>query len=361
MTRAKTTQTQPHRNAGVSLVAKTAKQFVVGEFYSNEDIIGLGVGNAGGIRPSTNPDGSVNRVVLLTAVPSAKNAAENPYHDRIENDILIYTGKGLRGDQEPTGVNKRLIEQLDKRFPIWCFEQGFSRRSKAVGKNRWKFLGLLSLIRYHRESQLDLDGKLRDVWLFEFDIAADIDAVSLDTDAELAPTLFQRSLDKRANDPSEQVVEGAGSESDVDTPIERLRSWLLTQHPQQFEFIVKQALEATGYEGVSVTRYSQDGGIDVEASFGGFGWPVRDWRIQVQAKRWLHTVGRKEVAELRGSLKSDGLGCLITTSHFSKAAIAEATEPGKQPITLVNGREFSRLLSAQGIGPAGPSPEPPEA
>jgi len=334
-------------------VALKIKQFAVGEFYSNDDIIALGVGNAGGIRPSTNPDGSVNRVVLLTAVPSAKNDAENPYHDRIENDILIYTGKGLRGDQEPTGVNKRLIEQLDKRFPIWCFEQGFSRRSKAVGKNRWKFLGLLSLIRYHRESQLDIAGELRDVWLFEFDIATDMGPVSLDSDAALAPVLFQRSLDKRANDPSELVVEGAGTDPDS-SPVERLRSWLLTQHPQRFEFIVKQALEATGYTDVGVTRYSQDGGIDVVASFGEFGWPVRDWLIQVQAKRWLHTVGRKEVAELRGSLAANGLGCMITTSHFSKVAIAEATEPGKSPITLLNGREFSRLLAQHAIGPAQP-------
>jgi len=340
-------------------VANTSKQFVVGEFYSNDDIIGLGVGNAGGIRPSTNADGSVNRVVLLTAIPSAKNEAENPYHDRIENDILIYTGKGLRGDQEPTGLNKRLIDQLRTQFPIWCFQQGFNRRSKAAGKNRWKFLGLLSLIRYHRESQLDIAGELRDVWLFEFDIATDMGPVSLDSDAALAPVLFQRSLDKRANDPSELVVEGAGTDPDRDSPVERLRSWLLTQHPQQFEFIVKQALEATGYTDVGVTRYSQDGGIDVVASFGEFGWPVRDWLIQVQAKRWLHTVGRREVAELRGSLQPNGLGCLITTSRFSRAALAEATEPGKRPITLLNGIEFSRLLAAHGIGPSPTGSESP--
>ena len=100
---------------------------------------------------------------------------------------------------------------------------------------------------------------------------------------------------------------------------------------------------------MAVTRISQDGGIDVVASFGQFGWPVEGWQVQVQAKRWLHTVGRKEVAELRGSLKPHGLGCLITTSHFSKAALTEASEMGKSPITLVNGRDFANLLVSLGI------------
>jgi len=200
---------------------------------------------------------------------------------------------------------------------------------------------------------------LRDVWLFEFDIAPDVGLVSTDTDATLAAEAFTRSLAKQANDPSERLVEGAATEGETDTVVERLRSWLLTQHPQQFEFIVKQALEATGYTDVGVTRYSQDGGIDVVASFGEFGWPVRDWLIQVQAKRWLHTVGRREVAELRGSLQPNGLGCLITTSRFSRAALAEATEPGKRPITLLNGIEFSRLLAAHGIGPSPTGSESP--
>ena len=116
--------------------------FQVGELYSNE-LIGqsLGVGNAGGIRPNLNSDGSIRRLVLLTALPSAKIAAENPYHDRLEGDILIYTGKGLRGDQEPGGLNKRLVEQLNSHFPVWCFQQVFSRRDKPTGRSVGSFWG----------------------------------------------------------------------------------------------------------------------------------------------------------------------------------------------------------------------------
>ena len=79
-------------------------------------------------------------------------------------------------------------------------------------------------------------------------------------------------------------------------------------------------------------------------------WPFRGGLLQVQAKRWLHTVGRREVAELRGSLQPHAHGAVVTTSFFTKAAIAEATEATKKPIVLVNGLEFAAILSRLGQG-----------
>jgi hypothetical protein len=126
-------------------VSSQLLKFQVGQLYSNQDIhISLGVGNAGGIRPNLMPGGAVRRLVILTALPTARQIKENPYHDRIEGNVLTYTGKGLRGDQEPGGVNKRLTEQTLQRFPVWCFQQMFSRRDKSAGHNRWQFLGLLT-------------------------------------------------------------------------------------------------------------------------------------------------------------------------------------------------------------------------
>jgi restriction endonuclease Mrr len=37
-------------------------------------------------------------------------------------------------------------------------------------------------------------------------------------------------------------------------------------------------------------------------------------------------------------------GTVITTSHFSKAAINEASEEGKNPIALVDGFRLSQIL-----------------
>jgi restriction endonuclease Mrr len=82
----------------------------------------------------------------------------------------------------------------------------------------------------------------------------------------------------------------------------------------------------------------------VNARAGGRIWTFENTLVQVQAKRWLHSVGRKEVAELRGSLLPFARGVVVTTSHFSRAAITEASEEGKNPIALVDGFRLSKVV-----------------
>jgi restriction endonuclease Mrr len=85
--------------------------------------------------------------------------------------------------------------------------------------------------------------------------------------------------------------------------IERIRSRLLSMEPRRFEIFIRDLLGHSGFNDVCVTKYSADGGIDVNARTGRRFWIFENTLVQVQAKRWLHSVGRKEVAELRGSLR----------------------------------------------------------
>jgi restriction system protein len=103
-------------------------------------------------------------------------------------------------------------------------------------------------------------------------------------------------------------------------------------------------LANTGFTDVYVTKYSADGGVDVNARAGSRLWIFENTLVQVQAKRWLHSVGRKEIAELRGSLQPHAKGSVITTSHFSKAAINGTGEEGKIPIALVDGYRLSKVV-----------------
>jgi restriction system protein len=114
--------------------------------------------------------------------------------------------------------------------------------------------------------------------------------------------------------------------------------------PRGFEFFIKNLLVHCGFSDVCVTRFTAHGGVDVNARAGGRIWIFENTLIQVQAKRWLHSVGRKEVAELRGSLQPFARGAVVTTSHFSKAAIHEASEEGKNPIALVDGFRLSKVV-----------------
>lgn len=329
-----------------------------GEVYSHEEIYrSLGVGNAGGIRVKIAPDGTVERAVLFTSVSNARVASENPYHDRIEGDVLVYTGAGQEGHQALDGKNRRLIDQTADKFPIYCFLLLGSRRSKSFGPRRWRFLGLISYLRHYTETQIDVRGNPRDVWIFEFRVYSSFDSLFVNFDRKLMIDLI---VEQERNYPSvvgdnSVVLDGPSSEvmgrqAEIDPVLlEHVRTKLLLLSPEMFENLIRDALLVSGFSEVHVTRFSQDGGIDVNALAGEHMWPLRNMLVQIQAKRWLHTVGRREVAELRGSLQPHAWGAVVTTSHFSKAALNEAVEAGKRPISLVGGHEFARIVYAHKI------------
>lgn len=330
----------------------TPTHFIIGNLYTIDEVQrALGVGNAGGIRVATDTAGNVKRAVLLTSIPSARQASENPYHDRIEGDVLTYTGAGREGSQTLSGVNKRLPQQLMQNFPIYGFLLVGSRRDPSVGPRRWQFLGLLEHLRHYPDSQVDTKGHIRSVWIFELRIHAAPDVVTVADDSSVAERILSESrkqaeLSKEDGELDDSVSGYAGQRPEE---IEAIRSTLLAKPPRAFEHFVKDLLVLSGFVNVSVTKFSQDGGIDVCAFAGGMMWPIEKLMLQVQAKRWLHSVGRKEVAELRGSLEPFARGAIVTTSHYSRAAMIEATAPGKAPIVLVDGYSLAKTVRQLGM------------
>src|SRR5665213_2729040 len=158
---------------------------VVGQLYSNEELFNaLKVSNAGGIRISLR-DKAVLRAVVMTSMQGVHSATENPYHDRLEGDVLTFTAAGKLGEQTLAGVNSRLIEQKTFNFPIHGFVLVASRRDRSVGPKRWKYLGLLEDVRHYPDNQLDADGKVRRVWLFEFRIHRETEVLTLAIDMDV--------------------------------------------------------------------------------------------------------------------------------------------------------------------------------
>jgi HJR/Mrr/RecB family endonuclease len=319
---------------------------VVGQLYSNEEIFrSLSVSNAGGIRLSLLGK-VVLRAVIMTSVQGFHGAGENPYHDRLEGGILTYTAAGKLGQQTLAGANNRLIEQKTFSFPIHGFVLVASRRDRSVGPKRWKYLGLLEYLRHYPDTQLDADGKVRKVWLFEFKIHHEQQVLPLAIEAAISSQILITSRLRIVNnsDDDEIIDESAHLQTENIERIEHVRGKLLAMDPKDFEFFIKDLLLHCGFSDVCVTRFSADGGVDVNARAGARIWVFENTLVQVQAKRWLHSVGRKEVAELRGSLQPFARGAVVTTSHFSKAAINEAGEEGKNPIALVDGFRLSKVV-----------------
>jgi hypothetical protein len=319
-------------------------ELVIGMLYSNEEIFkGLGVSNAGGIRLHTR-DKAIIRAVIMTTLESFHAIDENPYQDRLEADVLTYTAAGKVGEQTLAGINNRLIEQRTLNFPIHGFVLVASRRDRSVGPKRWKYLGQLEYLRHYTDIQLDSDGKVRKVWLFEFRVHSEPQIIPIALDSIISDQTIIASRASRGDSSDDEITE-VGSVDHVDhRQIESVRGRLLSMHPRQFEHFVKDMLIQTGFTDVCVTKYSADGGVDVNARAGHTMWIFESTIVQIQAKRWLHSVGRKEVAELRGSLQPFAKGAVVTTGHFSKAAIAEARDQGKIPISLVDGYKLSKII-----------------
>ena len=122
----------------------------------------------------------------------------------------------------------------------------------------------------------------------------------------------------------------------------------MSMPPFAFEDLVAEILRNLGFENISVTAKTGDGGIDVIGELVVAG-AIKN-NVCVQVKRWRNNVQREKISELRGSLRPHQTGLFITTSDFSKPAIDEANDPYKAPISLINGKELVEIMCSYGIG-----------
>lgn len=129
---------------------------------------------------------------------------------------------------------------------------------------------------------------------------------------------------------------------------QQLHTRLLTTAPSDFESLIGQLLTRMGFENVTVTAISGDGGIDVRGTLV-VGDVIRI-RMAVQVKRWRRNVRAPVVQQVRGSLGAHEQGLIITTSDFSTGARDEAARPDATPVALMNGEQLVTLLIEHDIG-----------
>jgi len=323
--------------------------FQVGKTYTNDQIrFSLGVENLGGIRPSVDEKKNLRYVAIMTsAEESEKRFYENPYLDRIENDILIYTAQGRSGDQEITGRNKRLLEQYQIPIPFYGFAN--------IGKQTYRFLGLLELLRHFQELQIDKQKTTRKVWVFEFRIHQEPNVVPINLASEITADFWRKSHEQQSLVEEEREIVEDTEETKIFTPslveVEDLRARLLQIPPYNFEHLVKEVMKANEFRDVSVTAASGDGGIDINAYVKDSNDFFAGTHVQVQVKRWRHSVGRVEINNFRGALSITAKGIFITTGFFTRAALVEARHDYKPSITLIDGTKLSSIVIRSKINP----------
>lgn len=146
------------------------------------------------------------------------------------------------------------------------------------------------------------------------------------------------------------------ADSDPEDIPEEVRPWrkklyevLVHMDPYAVERLTQRVLRECGFTQVEVTKKSGDGGIDGTGKLKING--IFSFNIAFQCKRYQGVVSSGDIRDFRGSLTTNiEKGVFITTGSFSKAAVEEASAPGKQQIDLIDGEEFITKLAEFGIG-----------
>lgn len=150
-----------------------------------------------------------------------------------------------------------------------------------------------------------------------------------------------------SDDPRKKVMRAVKSFNDAQ--VEALRERLGHVPPVAFEHLVRDLLEAMGYEDVTVTKESGDKGVDVVATVQ-FG--ITTITEVVQVKRHQGSIGRPILDQLRGALPLHRAlrGTIISLGAFTKGCQDAALFPGAAPIGLIDGRRLLELLVEHKIG-----------
>lgn len=158
---------------------------------------------------------------------------------------------------------------------------------------------------------------------------------------------------------SQAPVEMSGADeqvaptTDVDQPFvsyrEAVGARLLALPPAGFERFCQRLLRESGFEEVSVTGRSGDGGID------GHGLlqvnPLVTFKVLFQCKRYAGSVTPSQVRDFRGAMMGRAdKGIIITTGSFTSDARKEAVRDGVPSIELVDGEKLVSMLEQLELG-----------
>lgn len=147
----------------------------------------------------------------------------------------------------------------------------------------------------------------------------------------------------------EHVAPSTEAEHTLVSYREAVAARLLGLPPAGFERFCQRLLRESGFEEVSVTGRSGDGGID------GVGIlqvnPLVSFKVLFQCKRYSGSVTPSQVRDFRGAMMGRAdKGIIITTGSFTSEARKEAVRDGVPAIELVDGEKLIGMLEQLELG-----------
>lgn len=245
------------------------------------------------------------------------------------------------------GGSGTTLEIYEKVITIMSLDQKTLEEPQKAGEPRTKVQYRLAWARTYLKNYGAIQQSSRGIWT----IAAAFSKVSFIDGNEVNEFVHKKAANGGSKTQDDDNLENDG----IDLPEEarpwreNLRMVLQNMDPYAFERLTQRLLRECGFEQVSVTKKSGDGGIDGTGKLKLNG--IISFNLAFQCKRYQGSVGTGEIRDFRGSMTTDvEKGIFLTTGSFTEAAKAEACTPGKKLIDLINGDDYIDLLVEYGLG-----------
>jgi restriction system protein len=201
-----------------------------------------------------------------------------------------------------------------------------------------------------------LDASRRGVWSLtekgRLSSLSDAAALQLFKDTHRVFSVEWRA--KRKEDAAVQEVDDSAPETTVASigaaPHRAVLLSLLKELPAAgFERLCQRLLRESGFQHVTVTGRSGDGGLDgngvLEVN------PFVSFRVLFQCKRYSGAVVPAQVRDFRGAMAGRAdKGIILTTGTFTAEARREAVRDGVPPIELVDGEKLLEMFEKLELG-----------
>jgi len=240
-------------------------------------------------------------------------------------------GSGTAGE-----VTDAVIEMLD------ISEEELSENLKNGSS---KIRNQIAWARMYLVSADYIDSSTRGIWaLTDQGLQSDL---SEDDLFELIKAIRKSGLSN--NNSSKQEIEKNEELPDIEPQSTALLDVLKQLSPAGFERLCQRLLRESGFEKVTVTGKSSDGGID------GNGIlkinPFVSFNVIFQCKRYKETVGAPQIRDFRGAMMGRAdKGIFITTGRFTMEAKKEARRDGVPPIEIVDGEKLVDMFEQLELG-----------
>lgn len=255
--------------------------------------------------------------------------------------------KGLGGSGSPDEVRAGVASRL----AISEEEQG-----EQLGSGSSRFDNQVAWARFYLTRGGLLDSSRRGIWsLTEKGRSTSLsDAAALQLFKEIHKVFSREWAAKRQEDGAAQEVEEpapqAAAVSEATAPHrEPVLSLLKALPAAGFERLCQRLLRESGFQHVTVTGRSGDGGLDgngvLEVN------PFVSFRVLFQCKRYSGAVVPAQVRDFRGAMAGRAdKGIILTTGTFTAEARREAVRDGVPPIELVDGEKLLDMFEKLELG-----------